>query len=76
MIVNWTGRFELDNGLVMEGFLCHANMNDVILCTPESHWREQTSEVKVIKYVFEIYYFEDSLGAGADGGKLETKKRT
>lgn len=37
MIVNWTGRFELDKGLVMEGFLCHVNMNDVILCAPESH---------------------------------------
>lgn len=37
MTVNWTGRFELDKGLVVEGFLCHVNMNDVILCTPESH---------------------------------------
>lgn len=37
MIVNWTGRFELGKGLVMGGFLCHVNVNDVILYASRSH---------------------------------------
>lgn len=37
IMVNGTRRFELPKDLIMGGFLCCVNMNDVILCTPGSH---------------------------------------
>lgn len=37
MMINGTGKFVFHEGLRMEGFLCHINMNDVILYAPGGH---------------------------------------
>lgn len=39
MMVKWDKEIELPKGLIMDGFLCHVNVNGIILCTARSHWQ-------------------------------------